>query len=163
MQNDILFDNIYVGHSLEEAETLKAATYDVKIAVEKAEEEANEPKPEDPVKSPSDLVFKDDPVRYVKEKFDLFLNLAKKDPIQAAKSVPEVAGGLTVVIITVLALLLSTLFGGSAPSKEQIKAAAEKGKKTAVDAKDQAASAVASATEKVQEEAKKRQTRSSAQ
>lgn len=163
MQNDILFDNIYVGHSIEEAEALKAATYDVKIVAEKAEEEASAPKPEDPVKSPSDLVFKDDPVRYVKEKVDLFITIAKKDPLNAITFVPEVAGGFAAVIIAVVAFLLTLVSGGSAPSKEQIKAAAEKGKKTAVDAKDQAASAVSSATEKVQEEAKKRQTRSGAQ
>lgn len=163
MQNDILFDNIYVGHSLEEAEALKAATYDIKIVAEKAEEEATAPKPEDPIKSPSDLVFKDDPVRYIKEKVDLFITIAKNDPLNAVKFVPEVAGGFAVVIVTVLALLLTLLTGGSAPTKEQVKAAAEKGKKAAIDAKDQAASAVSSATEKVQEEAKKRQTRSGAQ
>ncbi|TID16384.1 calreticulin precursor [Venturia nashicola] len=163
MQNDILFDNIYVGHSLEEAEKLKAATYDLKIVAEKAEEEANAPKEEDPIKSPSDLVFKEDPVRYVKEKVDLFITIAKKDPLNAVKFVPEVAGGFAVVIVTVLALLLGALGGSSAPSKEQVKAAADKGKKAAIDAKDQAASAVSSATEKVQEETKKRQTRSGAQ
>jgi calnexin len=163
MQNDILFDNIYVGHSLEEAEALKKATYDLKIIAEKAEEEANKPKEEDKPKSPSDLVFKDDPVRYIKEKLDLFITIAKNDPINAVKFVPEVAAGLGAIIVTVLAILLTLLTGGSAPSKEQIKASAKKGKDAVVDAKDQAASAVSSATEKVQEEAKKRSTRSGAQ
>lgn len=163
MQNDILFDNIYVGHSLEEAEALKAATYDVKIVAEKAEEEASEPKPEDKPKSPSDLVFKDDPVRYIKEKVDLFITIAKNDPVNAVKFVPEVAAGFSAVIVAVLAILLTLLTGGSAPSKEQVKAAAKKGKEAAVGAKDKAASAVSSATENVQDEAKKRSTRSGAQ
>jgi calnexin len=163
MQNDILFDNIYVGHSLEEAEALKKATYDVKIVAEKAEEEATKPKEEDKPKSPSDLVFKDDPVRYVKEKVDLFITIAKNDPINAIKFVPEVAGGVGILAVTILAILLTLLTGGSAPSKEQVKAAAKKGKDAVVDAKDQAASAVSSATEKVQDEAKKRSTRSGAQ
>ena len=38
MQSDILFDNIYIGHSVEDAEKLKVETFDVKHAIEKAEE-----------------------------------------------------------------------------------------------------------------------------
>jgi calnexin len=163
MQNDILFDNIYVGHSIEEAEALKKATYDVKIVAEKAEEEATKPKEEDKPKSPSDLVFKDDPVRYIKEKVDLFITIAKNDPVNAVKFVPEVAAGFGAIIVTVIAVLLTLLTGGSAPSKEQVNALTKKGKDAVIDAKDQAASAVSSATEKVQEEAKKRSTRSGAQ
>jgi len=163
MQNDILFDNIYVGYSLEEAEALKKETFDLKIVAEKAEEEATKPKEEEKPKSPSDFTFKDDPVRYIKEKVDLFVTIAKNDPINAIKFVPEVAGGIGVLAVGILAMLLTLLTGGSAPSKEQVKAAVQKGKDAAVDVKDQAASAVSSATEKVQSEAQKRSTRSSAQ
>ncbi|EON64158.1 hypothetical protein W97_03388 [Coniosporium apollinis CBS 100218] len=163
MQKDILFDNIYIGHSVADAEKLKKETYDVKIASEKAEEAATKPKTEDtPPKSPMDLKFKDDPVLYIREKLDLFLTIAKKDPIQAVKFMPEVAGALGVTALTVLALLISLvgLGGAAAPSKEQIKDAAQKAKETAVDVKDQAAEAVSSGAEKAQAELNKRNTRS---
>lgn len=161
MQKDILFDNIYIGHSIADAEKLKAETFDLKNAAEKAEEEANKPKPSEAPKSPSDLVFKDDPVRYVKEKTGLFIEIAKRDPVEAVKFVPEVAGGIGVLAVTILVLLVSVLFGsGAAPSQEQVKAQANKAKKAAVDAKDKTAEAVATGADKVQAEVNKRTTRS---
>ncbi|KAF2874907.1 calnexin-like protein [Massariosphaeria phaeospora] len=164
MQNDILFDNIYVGHSIDDAEKLKAQTFDLKVAAEKAEEEATQPKAPEPPKSPSDLVFMDDPVLYVKEKVKLFIEIAKSDPIEAVKFLPEVAGGLGALAAAVLAILVTVLFGGAAaaPSKEQLKAQAQKAKEVAVDVKDKAAEAVATGAEKAQAEVNKRTTRSSA-
>ncbi|KAF9735762.1 hypothetical protein PMIN06_010011 [Paraphaeosphaeria minitans] len=163
MQNNILFDNIYIGHSIEDAKKIQEETFDVKIAAEKAEEAANKPKVEDTPKSPSDLVFKDDPVLYVKEKVNLFIEIFQRDPVEAVKFVPEVAGGLGVIVVTVLAILASALFGsGAAPSTEQVKAQAEKAKKAAVDAKDKVAEAAATGAEKAQAEVNKRTTRSSA-
>lgn len=44
MQNDILFDNIYIGHSIEDAEKLRKETFDLKHPVEVALEEASKPK-----------------------------------------------------------------------------------------------------------------------
>ena len=161
MQNDILFDNIYIGHSVEDAEKLKADTFDLKITAEKAEEEASAPKPVDPPKSPSDLVFKDDPVLYIKEKVNLFVEIAKRDPVEAIKFVPEVAGGIGVLAVTIIAILVSALVGGgAAPSKEQVKATAKKAKDAAADAKDKATEAVATGAEKAQAEVNKRTTRS---
>jgi calnexin len=161
MQKDILFDNIYIGHSVSDAEKLKAETFDLKVAAEKADEEANRPKPKDDIKSPSDLVFKDDPVRYVKEKTALFVEIAKRDPVEAIKFVPEVAGGIGAIAVTFLVLLVSVLMGsGAAPSKEQVKAQANKAKSAAVDAKDKAAQAVSTGAEKAQAEVNKRTTRS---
>lgn len=162
MQNDILFDNIYIGHSIEDAKKFEEETFVPKNAAEKAEEEANAPKPTDPPKSPSDLVFTEDPVLYIKEKVNLFLDIAKRDPVEAIKFVPEVAGGIGVLAVTVIAILVSTLAGGGAPSKEQVKASAKKAKDAAVDAKDKAAEAVATGAEKAQAEVNKRTTRSSA-
>ncbi|KAF2204176.1 calnexin-like protein [Delitschia confertaspora ATCC 74209] len=164
MQNDILFDNIYIGHSVEDAEKLKAETFDLKVAAEKAEEEANAPKPSDTPSAPSGLTFKEDPVTYIKEKATLFLDIAKKDPVQAVKLVPEVAGGLAVLLVTLAAILLSAIAPGSnaVPSKQQVKETAKKAKDAAVDAKDKAAEAVASGAEKAQAEVNKRTTRSTA-
>lgn len=163
MQNDILFDNIYIGHSIDDAEKLKAETFDLKIAAEKAEEEANKPKVDDTPKSTSGVSFKEDPVAFAKEKLNLFIEIAKRDPVEAAKSVPEVAGGIGAIAVTIVVLLASLFLGsGAAPSQEQLKAQAKKAKNAAADAKDKAAEAVATGAEKAQAEVNKRTTRSTA-
>ncbi|KAF1351160.1 putative calcium-binding protein precursor cnx1 [Delphinella strobiligena] len=164
MQNDILFDNIYIGHSVADAEALQKESFDVKVKVEKAEEEASKPKKDEtkqPPKSPMDLVFMDDPVLYVREKLDLFLTIAQRDPVQAVKFVPEIAGGLAVLAVTVIALIIGLIGGGAAaaPSKEQVKAKAEQVKEKA----SEVAESVTSSAQAVQAEAKQRTTRSSAQ
>lgn len=160
MQNDILFDNIYIGHSIEDAEKLKAETYDIKRPIEDAEDEASKPKVESP-KSPMDLKFLDDPVLYVREKVDLFLTIAKNDPVQAIKFVPEVAGGAGLLAVTVIALIIGAFGLKGASPPPQVKNAAEKVKKAAVDVKDQTVDAAASGAEKIQTEVNKRTTRSS--
>lgn len=171
MQSDILFDNIYIGHSIEDAEKLKAETYDVKYPIETDEDEASNPKPsdDDVPKSPLDLKFMDDPVLYVREKVQLFLEIAKKDPIEAVKFVPEVAGGIGVLAVTLLAVILGGVLGGSKAAQspeakkmaDKVKKAATDAKDQAIDAKDQAADAAASGADKVQSEINKRTTRSS--
>lgn len=162
MQSDILFDNIYIGHSLEDAEKLKVETYDIKHPIEVAEEEATKPKPaDDPPKSPMDLKFMDDPVLYVREKVDLFLAIAKNDPLEAIKFVPEVAGGLGVLAITLIALIVGAVGMSGASPPPQVKKAAENVKKAALDAKNQAIDTAASGADKAQAEINKRTTRSS--
>ncbi|KAK5465470.1 hypothetical protein LTS15_002033 [Exophiala xenobiotica] len=164
MQSDITFDNIYIGHSIEDAAAFRAETYDVKRPVEEDEEAKNKPKPSDLPKSPSDLKFMDDPVTFVKEKLDLFVTLAKKDPIEAIRFMPEVAGGIGGVVALLIAVLvgLAGAGGAAAPSKEDIKKTAQKAKEAAVDAKDQVADAAASGAETVKAEVNKRTTRSTA-
>ncbi len=161
MQNDILFDNIYIGHSIEDAEKLKAETWDVKHPIELAEDEATKPKPADPPKSPMDLKFMDDPVLYVREKVDLFMTIAKKDPVEAIKFVPEVAGGIGILAVTLIAVIIGAVGISGASPPPQVKSAAEKVKKTALDAKDQVMDAAASGADKAQTEINKRTTRSS--
>ena len=158
MQNDILFDNIYIGHSIEEANQLAAETWDKKYPVEKAIEEAEKPKGDDKPKSPSNLRFLDDPVLYVKEKLDLFLTIAANDPIQAIKFVPEVPTAIGGLLVTLLALVGIFTAGGSAPAPVKKAAADAKGK--AADAKDKAAEAVSTGAENVKAEVNKRSTRS---
>ncbi|KAF1981345.1 calnexin precursor [Aulographum hederae CBS 113979] len=162
MQNNILFDNIYIGHSIEDAEKLKQETFDVKLPVERSAEDAAKPKEAEKPKSPSDLVFMDDPVTYVREKLDLFYTIAKKDPVNAVKFMPEVAGALGGIAFLIISLFATVLLSGSAPSKEQVKSAAAKAKTSASDAKDKAAEAVSSGAEKAQAEVNKRTTRSAA-
>ncbi|KAI9792524.1 MAG: hypothetical protein M1816_002044 [Peltula sp. TS41687] len=160
MQNDILFDNIYIGHSVADAAALQAETFDIKHAIEKKEEDASVPEPAKP-KSPMDLKFTDNPVHYMREKLDLFITIAKNSPIQAIKFVPEVAGALAVLALTALAALVGLFsMGGSSAPKQQVKKAAEKVKEVAVDAKDKAVEVTASGTEKAPVEVQKRTTRS---
>lgn len=160
MSEDILFDNIYIGHSVEDAKALAAESFDIKKANEKAAEEAAKPKdtPADSKKSPLDLNFADDPVHYVKEKFELFVELAKRNPVDAVKFVPEIAGAIGVGAITLLIILVSLVSGGSAaaPSKEEVKAKAQQAKDAAAKTKDQVADAVASGADTVKDEVTKR-------
>ena len=161
MQSDILFDNIYIGHSIEDAEKLKVETWDVKHKIETAEEEASKPQFDDTPKSPMDLKFMDDPVHYIREKLDLFITIAKGDPVQAIKFMPEVAGAIGTVVALALALVIGVLTRSSASPPPQVKKAAENVKKSAADTKDQIVDAAASGSEKVQSEVNKRTTRSS--
>ena len=165
MQGDITFDNIYIGHSVEDAEAFRAETYDVKKAIEEAEDAKNKPKPAEIPKSPSDLKFLDDPVTYVKEKLELFITLAQKDPIEAIKFMPEVAGGIGGAVALLFAILFG-LFGSAAasqaPSKEDIKKTAQVVKEAAINTKDDTVDAAATGAQAVQADVNKRTTRSSA-
>lgn len=159
MQNDILFDNIYIGHSVEDAKSLQSETFDIKHPIEEAEEEAAQPKPDTKPSSPMDLVFKDDPIKYVREKLELFITIAKNDPVEAIRFLPEVAGGIGAVIVTVLAIIIGLLGVGS--SSPKVQKAAAKAKDSAADAKDKVAEAVSSGAETAKAEVNKRTTRSS--
>lgn len=158
MQDGILFDNIYIGHSIADAIALKNETWDVKIKSERAQAEADKPKTPEPSKSPLDLSFKDDPVLYVREKANLFWTMAQRDPVEAVKTVPEIAGGLGLIVVTILAVLGSVLLGGGSAA-----AAKEKGKDAAKKVSDKTAEAVTTGADKAQAEVTKRTTRSSQQ
>lgn len=164
MQADILFDNIYIGHSIEDAAAFRSETYDVKRPIEDAEDAKSKPVPDSKPSSPLDLSFTEDPVTYIKEKLDLFITLAKKDPVEAIKFMPEVAGAIGGGIVLVLAVLIGVLGAGSAaaPSKEKIKKTAQKAKDQVLDTKDQAVDATVSGVEQSKTEVNKRTTRSSA-
>jgi len=164
MQADILFDNIYIGHSVEDAAALRTETYEIKRPIEDAEDAKSKPAPDTKPSSPLDLNFMEDPVTYVKEKLDLFVTLAQKDPIEAIKFMPEVAGVIGGGIVLIVAILVGALgFGAAAaPSKEDIKKTAQKAKGAAIDAKDKAVDAAASGVDQAKAEVNKRATRSSA-
>jgi calnexin len=155
MQSDILFDNIYIGHSLEDANKLKAETYDVKRPIEAAQEEAARPKSEPAAGDEPAVSFKEDPVKYVRAKVDRFLTLAKENPIEAAKAVPEVAGGLGALLLTLVLVIVGAI-GISTPAPAPVKKEAAKAKEATADA----AKAVSTGAEKAKGEATKRVTRS---
>jgi len=113
MTEDILFDNLYIGHSPEDAKKLAQETYEVK---KKIEEEAK--KAEDKAEAEEgdiQTTFKDDPVGFVREKVFEFVELAKIDPVFAARAKPEVAGGLGLVALFFIGALFSLISGGSPP------------------------------------------------
>src|SRR5262245_38706248 len=138
MQNNIMFDNIYIGHSVEDAAKLAEESWKPKHTAEEALEEADKPKEEEKPKAPGDLKFTDDPVLYIREKLSLFLTLAKKDPIEAVKFVPDAAAGLAVVVAAIGFVLFTALGGGAAPA---VKKAASDAKDKAKSAKDKAGDA----------------------
>lgn len=114
MTKDILFDNIYVGHSVEDAEKLQKKTFDVKKAVEIEEEAATAPKVPEPPKEIGS--FQEDPVAFIKAKVEPFIAAAKRDPIGAIKAFPDVAGVMAAVVGTILALLIGLLTAASKPT-----------------------------------------------
>ncbi|OQE24463.1 hypothetical protein PENSTE_c007G01393 [Penicillium steckii] len=156
MQNDILFDNVYIGHSVEDAEALRKETFDVKHPIEEAEEEASKPKTEDKAETGTTVTFQEDPVTFVRQKVDFFVNLAKEDPVNAVKTVPEVAGGLVALLLTSILVIVGAI-GSSSP------APADKGKKPASSGKEKASEASSSAADTGKSGATKRNTRSSAE
>ena len=163
MQSDITFDNIYIGHSLEDANAFRSETYDIKRPIEDAEDAKNKPKTPEAKTATSGLTFAEDPITFVKEKLELFVALAQRDPLGAIQELPEVAGGIGGAVALLIALIvgLSSLGGSAAPSKEDIKKTAQKAKEAATDAKDKVADAAASGAETVKSEVNKRTTRSS--
>jgi len=105
MTEDILFDNIYVGHSVEDAEKLRAETWGVKHALEEAAKAT--PDTDDAEEIPD---FTVDPAGFVRAKVGVFLDDARENPVGAIQSHPETAAGLLGVIITFFGLL-GALFG----------------------------------------------------
>lgn len=114
MTEDILFDNLYIGHSVEDAKKLAEETYEVKKKIEEAAKKAEE-KAEAEEAGDIQTVFKDDPVGFIREKVFEFIELAKVDPVFAAKAKPEVAAGLGFVALFFIGALFSLVSGGSPP------------------------------------------------
>lgn len=99
MTEDILFDNIYVGHSVADAKQLAQETFEVKLKIEEAESKAKE----SVLDEVAPVSWKDDPVTFIRTKVIEFFEVAKEDPILAFKTQFNTA-------VAILAALL-TLFG----------------------------------------------------
>jgi 116 kDa U5 small nuclear ribonucleoprotein component len=110
MTEDILFDNIYVGHSLEEATALAAESFDIKRPIEEAESAISDNSSTESKDSEEKKSFKEDPLSFLRSKIEAFIASAKVDPVAAIKSQPETAGALVVGVVTLLGML-GTLFG----------------------------------------------------
>lgn len=155
MQNDILFDNIYIGHSIEDAEKLKAETYDIKRPIEEAEEEASKPKLSPQIDDDEPVSFTKDPIGYIQAKINRFITLAQDDPIAALQAVPEVGGAIGAILASLLVII--GMFGISTPAPP----AKDAGKAAEKTDKEKTTEAVASGADSGKGDAKKRAAKSS--
>lgn len=104
MTEDILFDNIYVGHSIEDAKALAKESFHLKDDAERRKEANMKPAGEDDDETP-DQTFKDAPIAFIRKALFSFIELAKIDPMMAVKTKPETATALAVGIITLFGML----------------------------------------------------------
>ncbi|THH03955.1 hypothetical protein EW145_g5872 [Phellinidium pouzarii] len=103
MTPNILFDNIYIGHSVDDAKIFATQTFDVKHPLEEALSKAKKVDEEDE----EPISFKEDPMAFIRQKIFAFLDDAKVDPVQAFKSHPETGGALAVSAFTFVGMLLA--------------------------------------------------------
>jgi hypothetical protein len=160
MTEDILFDNIYVGHSVEDAKALAQESFHLKEDAEKRKEANVKPAGEDDDDETEGATFKDAPLAFIRKAVFSFIELAKIDPVLAIKTKPETATALGVGIVTLFGMLgaLLGLVGASqAPVTKSTKkvdapTADSHGEKTPVapagETKSESVPASASATKK---------------
>ncbi|KAF9365748.1 hypothetical protein BGX34_008481 [Mortierella sp. NVP85] len=103
MQKDILFDNIYIGHSVKDAEALAAESWEIKFASEKKQEELANPPPKNLGGIPE---FKEDPIGFVVGHLREFIDLARDDPFSAIQGRPIVTATIAAVVGVTLGLVL---------------------------------------------------------
>lgn len=107
MTEDILFDNIYVGHSIDDAKSLAAETYDVKKPLEAALSPQKDVDDEGDYYIPP---FLEDPISHIRGKIAQFIDAARVDPLSAIQTYPETGAGLAGVVLSLFGMLL-VLFG----------------------------------------------------
>ena len=110
MTEDILFDNIYVGHSAEDAKNLASETFEIKKPLEVAADKT-ETDDEDEEK----ISFKDDPVSFIRTHVLDFIEAARTSPLQAFKSQPETGAVLVFALLTLFGMFsaLVSIIGGA--------------------------------------------------
>jgi len=108
MTEDILFDNVYVGHSVDDAKAFAAETFDIKHALEKVANKVDVPgEDEDELDG---VTFVQNPVEFLRNKAFKFMELARIDPVTAFKTQPETGLALLASLFTFLGML-GALFG----------------------------------------------------
>jgi len=111
MTEDILFDNIYVGHDVDAAKEFAKETYQQKSALESAAAKAAKEaaRKSAGLDDEDDVDFKADPVGFVRQKVFNFIDLAKIDPALAFKTHPETGVGLAAAAITLFGMIAALL------------------------------------------------------
>jgi len=107
MTENILFDNIYVGHSIDDPKALAAETFDIKHSLEKTADKVDTGD-EDSLDEPP--AFAENPVEFLRHKAFTFIALARVDPVSAFKTHPETGVALAGAILTFFGML-GALFG----------------------------------------------------
>lgn len=110
MTEDILFDNIYVGHSLKDAKALATETFEIKKPLEVASDKSVDDDMEE-----EKLNFKDDPVSFIRTRVVAFVQAVKEDPLGAIKAHPETGAALAGAFFTLFGILgaLVGIIGGA--------------------------------------------------
>lgn len=140
MQNNILFDNFYISHSVEDAEYVGNKTFVPKLEIENEEEKAavEKIKPKDqkqrktyPTRADH---FRDDPVDFVVETAKQFILNVSADPVEAIKADPFVflafvASGFAAFsvffgVLGAFAFIIKSIFVGGAKADKKKPAAA---------------------------------------
>ncbi|KAN0064738.1 calnexin [Thecaphora frezii] len=147
MDEDILFDNIYIGHDPAQAKEFAKETFEVKLPIEQNKEEKEKAAEAADEQSAGFI-------NQVRGAINTFIERAREDPVEAVKEAPHVAGGLGAAFAGLLGLvgLAGGLLGGASKTtvttkdgkkvdvataaSAKAKEAAASGKATAVEAKD---------------------------
>ncbi|KAJ3569331.1 hypothetical protein NP233_g5114 [Leucocoprinus birnbaumii] len=127
MTEDILFDNLYVGHSVEDAKKLAEETFEVKKPLENKADTPEGVNEDDD----DEVSLKDDPIGFIRNKVLDFVEHVKEDPVDAFKSKPETGVAILVALFTLFGML-GGLIGGSSQKPVVTKSAkkAETSEKT---------------------------------
>ncbi|PWN30847.1 calnexin [Jaminaea rosea] len=136
MDEDILFDNVYVGHSREEAKKLSEESFELKLPIEQNREEkadAEEKASKAAEEAKAAKAAAGSLLTRVRSEIDVFIAAAKRDPVNAIKSQPQVAAGLGAGVTAMFGLLglLSGLMGGAAGKNVAASASQSKKKEEA--------------------------------
>jgi len=107
MTEDILFDNMYVGHSVEDAQKLAKETFEVKKPLEVAANKAPAAAEEDETEP---IPFKEDPIEWIRSHVLDFADAARADPVGAFKSQPEVGAAIAGALFTIFGMI-GAVFG----------------------------------------------------
>ena len=145
MDEDILFDNIYIGHDPAQAKAFAAETFDAKIKIEQGQEDQEK---ETAAKAAEDAAASAAGfVGQVRGHVNTFIARARDDPIEAIKEMPQVAGGLGAAFAGLLGLvgLVGGALGGSG-SKTVVKDGKKVDAPTAAKGKAKEVTAQAKAT-----------------
>jgi calnexin len=137
MQDGFLFDNIYIGHSENDAATLAKETWAVKKEIEKAKEP--EPPKESAVDQAKSFVEKAKrELSQIPDQVVNFIDIAKVDPVDAVKTLPHI---FTIIILSILLpvyLITSFFTKAKAPKVAKKEKAQESPKKEESKAKSSA-------------------------
>ncbi|GJJ13157.1 hypothetical protein Clacol_007408 [Clathrus columnatus] len=153
MTEDILFDNIYVGHSIPDARQLAKETFEVKRKIEEAQT-----KEKDSVLEEEEISvdWKNDPVAFIRGKVIAFFEVAKVDPVLALKTQFNTGAALLAAAFTVLGMVgsLTGLIGSQ--QKVVTKSAKKSDTSASADKKSDAAPVAPAGGDKTDGPAKKR-------